>query len=184
MLWGIALALFGVAEVSCAPQDPAGCLRWLAQHANAKTVELANAALVGQWTEAAGLSGSELYLFEDHTFIHTEWADIMPETVSDKGRWVFVGGVLTMSPDAEVTWKTRNDRRYVALRQGRDQTDLLLGLERAFAYVSYMADEPKEISKHVRLASRTRRATWKSAESEGIKAALMKRAWRPDWHAK
>jgi hypothetical protein len=185
ILWGVVFAAFGVAEVSCRPEDPAACLKWLTLHGHVKTVELADSSLIGQWTEGPGLSGSELYLFADHTYIHTQWADVIPETIYDKGRWALSGGALTLSPDADIVWRTTNDRTYLALRQGDDETVLLLGLKRAFAYVSYMAaDKLEDTPMHVRLASRTRHVTWKDAQAKGVKAAIMKRGWRPDWHGK
>ena len=84
LIWLIAFAI-GTTKADCVPNDPAACLRWLTARADGTmAADLADSAMVGQWTEGEGLSGSELYLFPDHTFVHTQWTDLFPEVVYDK----------------------------------------------------------------------------------------------------
>src|SRR6266699_5616844 len=49
-----------------------------------------------------GLSGDDLHLFPDGTYIYCEWADIMPVTVYDKGMWRMSGLTIELTSDAEV----------------------------------------------------------------------------------
>ncbi len=74
------------------------------------------------------LSGDDLYLFPDGTYIYCEWADIQPLTIYDKGRWIFANGAVELKSDPDVTWDPGADRTdnpeltllYVA--KGRDST--------------------------------------------------------------
>jgi hypothetical protein len=45
------------------------------------------------------LSGSNLYLLRDGSYFYTEWADISPEAILDKGRWFLHKDVLELKPD-------------------------------------------------------------------------------------
>jgi hypothetical protein len=182
MFLAIALAVFGSSDPVCAPGDPTACLRWARLNGNATAVVLSESSLVGVWPDGAS---SRLYMFSDHTFIHTQWSDLSSEVIYDKGQWLLAKSVLTLKPDTDITWKVINDRHFVTLRQDGDAADLLMGLERAFAYLSYMiAENPKDGPKYLRLASRVRSETWPTFQEEGVKAELMKRCWRPDWYAK
>src|SRR6266480_1967218 len=51
-----------------------------------------------------GLSGDDLYLFPDGTYIYCEWADIEPLTVRDKGAWKLADGLVVLTSDRDVTW--------------------------------------------------------------------------------
>lgn len=182
MFLAIALALFGLSDPVCAPGDTTACLRWARLNGKAKAIALSESSLVGVWPDG---SSSHLYLFSDHTFIHTQWSDLSSEVIYDKGRWMLAEAVLTLTPDVDITWKVINDRQFVTLRQEGDATELLMGLERAFAYVSYMiAENPKDSPKYLRLASRVRSDTWPKSAEQRVKAELMKRCWQPGWYAK
>jgi hypothetical protein len=45
------------------------------------------------------LSGSNLYLLRDGSYFYTEWADISPEAILDKGHWFEHKDVLELKPD-------------------------------------------------------------------------------------
>src|SRR5262245_47282297 len=102
------------------------------------------------WTEGPGLTGGELYLFEDGTYISTEWGCILPETIQDKGHWKLDASVLSLEPDSDVTWSLQrgNNRRYVVLSLGG--TLRLLGLDWSLeAFEELVTDEPKLGRAHV-----------------------------------
>ncbi len=58
--------------------------------------------LAGRYSNSDGLSGEYLYLFSDGMYIFTHWADIQPETIYEKGTWVFKNGVITNTPDGSL----------------------------------------------------------------------------------
>jgi hypothetical protein len=63
------------------------------------------------------LSGGDLYLFTDGTYIYCESADIRPLTVYDKGQWTFANGAVDLKSDPDVTRDPGADRTYVAVRR-------------------------------------------------------------------
>ena len=98
------------------------------------TVVLANVAnplsLAGHYTTGSGLSGSELYLFPDGTYMHTEWADILPETLSDRGTWSCSEGLLRLFSDGTLSKVHPRDKVYVGLHyNGTHPLDSISGLE-------------------------------------------------------
>jgi hypothetical protein len=72
--------------------------------------------LAGKYSDSDGLSASELYLFPDSTYVLTQWADIAPLEVHERGTWQRSGPGVLLS----VQWRRhdiiRADTAYVALR--------------------------------------------------------------------
>lgn len=69
------------------------------------TKDLTVKALAGQYSNGATflfVAGNELYLLHDATYIYTKWADIIPETVCDKGTWSVKDGSLILKSDGSV----------------------------------------------------------------------------------
>jgi hypothetical protein len=56
--------------------------------------------LSGHYTDSGGLSGDDLYLFPDKTYIYMEWADILPRTIRDQGAWEYQDSFITLYSDA------------------------------------------------------------------------------------
>ncbi len=82
-----------------------------------------------------GLSGDDLYLFPDGTYIYCEWADIEPLTVRDKGAWKLADGVVVLTSDSDVTWDPGVERKYVAVhRRVRPREILFVGVGRDLSY--------------------------------------------------
>src|SRR5207244_12814222 len=76
-----------------------------------------------------GLSGDDLYLFPDGTYIYCVWADIEPLTVRDKGAWKLADGVVVMTSDRDVPWDPGVARYYVAVhRRVRSPEILAVGV--------------------------------------------------------
>jgi hypothetical protein len=84
---------------------------------------------------AGSLSGEELHLFPDGTYIYAEWSDVEPLTVLDKGTWRLSGLTLGLTSDSDVKWKpmwgccSPLERQYLTLRRaGRKRDVVLMGM--------------------------------------------------------
>jgi hypothetical protein len=159
---------------------PADCLKRISARVAATLVQPDRAAVVGVRSSESGLLGSDLRRFADSTYVYTEWADIEPETIYDKGTWAVGGGLLTLSPDADVSWDPGSDRRYLFLREkGRVRT-LLFGVDRSIeAFEGLVADEPRHARTWLRLRSLQRTRRWTEGEEAAVKADLTARCWNP-----
>jgi hypothetical protein len=151
--------------------------------------EVAAAQLAGQYTSASKelqkrigpfLSGNDLYLFPDGTYIFCEWTDIEPVTVYDKGTWVFTDGQVALTSDSQVTWKPRVERSYVAVhRPSRAQEVLLVGTGRDLDYFEKHAGDDPEFM--LLVVAKKKEKGFSKQEADRVKATLMKDAWRPKY---
>jgi hypothetical protein len=130
------------------------------------------------------LTGRELYLFEDGSYIATEWGCLQPETIHDKGRWTLEASVLRFEPDSDVTWKLErgSNRRYALLRV--DEEVRLFGLDWSLeAFEDLAADRsvgtPEELLEALSLSPAER---WKGDQGRRRKADLLKTAWDPTYY--
>jgi hypothetical protein len=151
--------------------------------------EVAPAQLTGQYTSTPKelqkrvgpfLSGNDLYLFPDGTYIYCEWTDIEPVTVYDKGTWAFKNGEVALTSDPEITWKPRAERAYVAVhRWSRTAEILLVGTGRDLDYFEKHAGNDPEFM--LLVSAKKREKTFSQQEAEKLKVTLMKDAWRPKY---
>ncbi len=169
-----------VAGPSCTPNE---CLLTIQEHAAVTLAEAKHDELVGIWSQGGGLAGSILYLFQDGTYIYTEWADVMAEMIYDKGKWQAIGGVVTLSSDPEVTWRVEGDQRYLALVRGGSGERVLFGIDRGMAAFRQFVSQKTEYSgaDWVR-AIGLRRTPWKPAQPGQTRRRLLTHAWHPEWH--
>jgi len=125
------------------------------------------------------LSGDDLYIFPDQTYIYCEWADISPTTIIDKGTWSFSGSVLELKSDPEITWGTRLERRLLVVRRPSHTKEILLmGIEEELPYFEKEAgDDPAGM---LLIVGRQRRRVIKPAGAARLKARLMQESWRPE----
>ena len=98
--------------------------------------ELDRRRLAGEYSHPAkefhgGLSGDDLYLFPDGTYISCEWADIEPLTVRDKGMWSLTDGLVKLTSSGDVTWDPQVDRKYVAVHRKSKPHEVLLAWNRS-----------------------------------------------------
>jgi hypothetical protein len=172
-----------VAAINTASRcQPADCLRRIAARVAVELVAPEETAIVGVWSRGDGLSGSNLYLFGERSYIYTEWADIQPETIHDKGLWTAERGALTLVPDSDVTWVRPFSRRYLTLGSPRLAGTLLFGIDMEIElFERLVGDEPAEAMTWLRLSSLRRRHGWAVGESLRVKADLMERSWRPEY---
>jgi hypothetical protein len=182
MLVGVlAAASAAVSETHVSPST-----RWLDRVGTKLAVaplNLSQTELVGTWTDEGTTSGSYLYLFPDSTFIYTEAADIMPETIYDKGIWRAESGMLTLSPDPDVTWDPKRDRHFLMLRpQAGEREPMLFGVDRRIlVFEQLVAADPKSALDSLVFSSLRRKGAWTEDEASQVKARLGKdsEAWRP-----
>jgi hypothetical protein len=147
------------------------------------------AALAGHYTEQSSelkkrvggfLSGEDLYLFPAGSYIYSELADIMPETIYDKGRWSVVNSVLQLSSDSDIHWDPNVDRTHVSIRRtGRPNEIMLVGLSRAISYFEENAGDDPEFM--LLLVGMLRVRTFDAVSARATKARLLKGAWRPEF---
>lgn len=129
------------------------------------------------------LSGNSLYIFPDNTYIYCEWADIMPNTVFDKGTWSFSEGVLRLKSAPEITWDPELERRFLAVRRPFHAKEIILvGIEKELPYFEKDAGDDPELM--LLIVARLRDKAVSQASAAGLKASLMREGWRPDFFRK
>jgi hypothetical protein len=134
---------------------------------------------------AGFLSGEDLHLFPDGTYIYCEWADVMPLTVLDKGTWHLSGLTIELTSDPDVTWKplwgccSPLERRYLLLRRAGRKRDALL---MAMGYgLSGLEEDSKDDPDLMLLINGLLRAeAYDRRKATKVKSRLMKDAWRPE----
>jgi hypothetical protein len=129
------------------------------------------------------LSGEDLYLFPDSTYIYCEWADIEPVTVYDKGKWLATADRLELTSDPDITWDLRREGQYVAVRRAaRPKEVVLIGLrERLPTFEREAKDDPELMLLIVGFA---RERQINPAETAELKKKLMSESWRPEYFRK
>ena len=125
------------------------------------------------------LSGDDLYLFPDGTYIYCEWADVQPLTIYDKGQWTFTNGAVELKSDPDVTWDPKADRTYVAVRRRSHRKEILLvGLGSDLPYFEQEArDDPESM---LLIVCKGRRGKLTPASSKRVKAQLLEQSWHPE----
>ncbi|TKB52111.1 MAG: hypothetical protein E8D50_09655 [Nitrospira sp.] len=178
-----AATLIAVSEVPVSPST-----QWL-DRVGAKiavtTLNLSTTEIAGIWSDEGPTAGSYLYLFPDGIFVYTEAADIMPETIYDKGTWRVESNMLMLAPDTDVTWNPTTDRHFVMLRvQSGNPEPLLLGVDhRIHVFEHLVAAKPKSTPDYLVLSSLRKKSVWANGAVSREKARLGKnsKAWRPCW---
>jgi hypothetical protein len=124
------------------------------------------------------LSGDDLYLFPDGTYIYCEWSDVQPLTIYDKGKWTFTNGAVELKSDPDVKWDPKADRTYVAVRrQSHPKEILLVGLRRDLPYFEQeVRDDPESM---LLIVSKGRRGKLTQA-SKRVKTRLLEQSWHPE----
>jgi hypothetical protein len=107
-----------------------------------------------------------------------EWADILPETIFDKGTWTSSGGILRLMSDKDVTWHPTNPRKYVIFRRTPHPREVrLAGLGHDLQYFAENADRDPELM--ILITSMVREAKYSVEDSASTKEALLRNAWNP-----
>jgi len=173
------------AQLGAAEDAPSRPLERLRAYVPVNLVSgIASIRLAGHYTSTSKevgrsfLSGNDLYLFPDGSYIYTVWADIERTTIVDKGGWVFSEGVVKLISAPDVTWDPEAERTYLAVRRpSRKNEILLVGLEDALSYFETKAHEDPEFT--LLLVAKVRTNGFSSEAAAKLKAKLMRDAWRP-----
>jgi len=128
-----------------------------------------------------GLSGNDLYLFPDGTYLYDEWADIQPLIVRDKGKWRIEDGTLVLVSDKEITWDPGVERRYIAVYRANHPSEILLvGLNQALNSFEQASDVQAETE--LMMVAKERFALIKGQGAAArIRKKLIRTAWNPDY---
>ena len=125
-----------------------------------------------------GLSGNNLYLLSDGSYLYCEWADIEPVTIHDKGSWRVIEGVLQFTSDEDVVWCSglELDRQHAVVRRpGHKREVLLIGMQEDLGWLERESN-PASWLNHLGRRLEERLTLEKERE---LKAKLLQRAWRP-----
>jgi len=132
-----------------------------------------------------GLSGEDLYLFPDHAYLYLQWADIMPQTIFDKGTWQFEAGVVSLQSDHSVRQQDfPKDRRFVPLyhKVSGKRTLLLMGTSWDFTYFKEKATTNDDFM--LFLCTFTHIETIEAAGAETLRKKLYADSWKPEFFTK
>jgi len=179
-----AITLFLLAVQPDVPGIVARALSALRAQVAVELVDIEAAKLAGLYQVPppgiGGLSGEELYLFPDGSYVYCEWADVWPLTVHDKGHWAVSASLLELQSDPDITWSPGVERRHLLFRRSRMPGEaLLLGLGMHLSILE-RAKKAGDDSSVVWL-SLSRGAVYENRpEATRLKAELMRRAWRPE----
>src|SRR6266436_5504944 len=92
------------------------------------------------------LAGETLYIFPDNSYVFCKWADIMPNTVFDKGIWSVDGGILELKSDPEIVWNSELERKFLVMRRPSHKDEILLvGTEKSLPYFDKDAGDDPEL---------------------------------------
>jgi hypothetical protein len=133
--------------------------------------------VVGRYNHPAqggSLEGLTIWLFRDGTYIYTEWSDIHPQTIHDKGAWSVSEGVVALQTDPDVTWTPENPHHFVAMKLRKDSSRWLMQID--------ARTEPQQGESGVDLL---RTEGWRRIAAIHNEAAarsqLLSECWRPEW---
>lgn len=177
----LAFAEFAVSETSSEPLDR------IRAHVPVDLISRVRASdLAGHYSShpkelgRSALSGNDLYLFPDGSYLYLEWADVEPTTIRDKGTWSFSAGIVKLTSDSDVTWDPEAERTYLAVHRDSKPTEVLLvGVRRALPYFEEKADDDPNFMLLLVAKTRTEPIHQKSAAK--TKAKLMRDAWKPEY---
>ncbi len=127
-----------------------------------------------------GLSGNDLYLFADGTYIYDEWADVEPLVIRDKGIWNVADGLVVLKSDSEVTWDPDAERKYIAVhRRSRPNEILLIGTGRDLS--SFEENPKEEPETELLVVCKQRSRTIARRQVSTLKEKLIRESWRPEY---
>lgn len=150
--------------------------------------EMTPAQLAGKYSNPTrqfqfGLTGDDLYLFADGTYIYDEWGDVEPRAIRDKGTWRVADGFVNLKSDSEITWNPHVERAYIAIRRlSRPSEILLVGTGRDLSdFEENYKDDPET---ELMIICKERLGTITGKQTTKIKEQLMRESWRPEYFRK
>jgi hypothetical protein len=131
------------------------------------------------------LSGDDLYLFPDRSYLYLRWADIMPPTIYDRGTWLFETGVLSLQSDHSVQQRDfPKDRRFIPLYHNVSgkRTLLLMGTSWDFSYFKEKATMNDDFM--LFLCTLTHIEPIEPANAETLQKKMYADSWKPEFFSK
>jgi hypothetical protein len=131
--------------------------------------------------EVVPLSGNDLYLFLDGSYLYVEWSDIPPTTIRDKGKWAVSESEITLTSDPDIKWKPGAERHYLLVRRSGHADEILaVGADYDSRYFEeHSKDDPDFM---LLLVSKARINGISGKDTDELKNKLMREAWRPDFY--
>ena len=126
------------------------------------------------------LSGAELYLFPDNTYIYLRWADIFPLTIYEKGQWNIHNGFIVLDNDGSVSQNEfPKDNEYLPLviHKGNKDNIFIMGSKRDYSY--FLKEAKDDSAFMLLLCGFEKEKTIAHIETKDIKKKLMEKAWKP-----
>ncbi len=126
------------------------------------------------------MSGSDLYLLAGGRYLYVEWADILPETIYDRGRWSITNGVVELASDHELKNSDRpRNHRYVIFRLAVDgsPTLRLIGTSWELPYFEQNGRDDSPFMLLINSMEQTER--YSPDRSLAVYKRLMHDAWNP-----
>jgi hypothetical protein len=187
MKWGLAVLLC-LAQLGFGT-EPSPMQRLQARVHVQPVAALTPANLAGKYSHptkefSPGLSGDDLYLFPDGTYIYDEWSDIQALTIYDKGKWEVENGIIVLSSDKEISWDPGEEHQYIAVaRHSHPGEVLLMGTGPAltrFEESQDSADNHPEADLMIFAKERSSPINAQKA-ADRIRKKLMRTAWNPGY---
>lgn len=127
------------------------------------------------------LSGDDLYLFPDGSYLYLEWSDIPPTTIRDKGKWAVSGSEITLTSDPDIKWKPQAERHYLLVhRRAHPDEVLAVGTDSDSRYFEEQAKDDPEFM--LLLVSKARINRISEKDTDELKKKLIRDAWRPEFY--
>jgi len=129
-----------------------------------------------------GTSGSLFYIFPDGSYIYTEWADIMRETIYEKGHWDIKNSFIIFANDNSLPFVRTRSKYHLPFRLKNDNI-VIMGSEldyELFRKHWTNGDNLKTDPEYLLLLNTHEKSKdIRTEDTELMKEELMKRAWRP-----
>jgi len=136
----------------------------------------------------AALSGDDLFLFPDSTYVFARWCDIMPLTIHGKGVWSVSNGIVRLMDDCQIRSKhygappvflavilTNTSRPGIFTNVIANR--LFLIEDERCVFRDYIRREETDLI----LGGLERSGPISRKEMKALKSKLMKESWRPDF---
>jgi hypothetical protein len=131
------------------------------------------------------LSGHELYLFPDRTYLFIDWGDLLPDTIVDKGDWEYHDGLVRLRSDRSLAKRRPRDKTFVLMRFQYEQKKMLLlmGTSWNYSYFLDFHDEEQDPDPGFMmiLCSVQKEKGISPEESAPLRAKLMEDCWHPEY---
>lgn len=127
-----------------------------------------------------GTSGSLFYIFPDGSYIYTEWADIMSETIYEKGHWDITNSFIILTNDNSLPFVRTRSKYHLPFRL-KNGNIVIMGSNWEYEYFTKYLSDGYSLDPEYRLLVSTHEKSKdvRQEDTELMKEELMGRSWRP-----